>query len=435
LITLPLDTTNNVVTVADSGGNLSQSNPASVKFDFGSPVTVNQYAITTSVTAGRYISSWTLQGSATGAFAGEQTIIDTQSGIVFAGSQRVPCGNNLNATYRYFKLNITAASPYGNLSKLELLGFPAAAGAPLKVTGKAFKPDLVWIKGRNATTNHATFDSVRGPQVDWTVNNEAGNIPEVVDTQGVSSFNSDGFSGGSLAKINTSGATYVDWLWKIGALSGVNVINYTGNGVARNIPHTLGVVPELIVIVSRASGGPSYTYHGYANAAPSSGYLAVGTTVAFTANATLWGAHTASDIALGTNAVVNGNGIAYTAYVFASVPGFSKFGSYIGNGNPDGPFVWCGFRPRWILIKEAAGTNAANGHWGIFDTARKTFNPLDMVLWSSGNYAEDIANRFIDALAPGFKLRSPGDIYTNENGGTYIYCAFAETPFKYARAR
>ena len=134
---------------------------------------------------------------------------------------------------------------------------------------------------------------------------------------------------------------------------------------------------------------------------------------------------------VGTNAAVNANNDTYIAYCFSEIEGFSKFGSYTGNGSADGPFVYCGFRPRWVMIKSAIGTAQ---EWGMQDAARSTSNQCNLQLRANASTAEGDNGTRIDMLSNGFKLRTLGDD-SNGNTFTYIFAAFAESPFKYARAR
>jgi hypothetical protein len=142
---------------------------------------------------------------------------------------------------------------------------------------------------------------------------------------------------------------------------------------------------------------------------------------------------TASAVNLGTDAVTNGSAVNYISYCFSEIEGYSKFGSYTGNGSSDGPFVWCGFRPRWVITKR---TDATDVNWNIFDSSRNSGNAADLVLYSNRSNADASygAGEGIDINSNGFKIREVStDI--NASGGTYIFAAFAESPFKYARAR
>lgn len=306
-------------------------------------------------------------------------------------------------------------------------------GAAFSVTGKAFQPDLAWIKSRSATTQHALFDSVRGAQRDLDIN-PAGPV-EVLDTQGLSSFNSDGFSGGTLAKINTSAASYVDWLFKKGALSGVDIVTYTGNLTARTIAHSLGAKPSLIFIKNRDDSSSWFVWANAFGAASDSDYLVFqsgGAKALFGARTGLWNSTppTASVFSVGANTDVNNNTSNLVAFLFADAPGFSKHGGFTGNGSADGPFVYCGFRPRFLMVKRTDTT----GNWNIIDGVRDTVNAVGSYMPANGAVVEGGNGAFADFLSNGFKIRST-NVDFNASGGSYIFMCFAEAPFKYARAR
>lgn len=300
-------------------------------------------------------------------------------------------------------------------------------GAAFSVTGKLFQPDLVWSKGRSGATDHAIYDAVRTATKDLGSNLAT---DETTQVQGLTAFNSDGFSGGTLAKINTSAATYVDWMWKKGVTPGIDVVSYTGNGANRTIAHTLGVVPSMMIVKSRTTAGADTGWAVYHSALANTEYLKLETTAAKATGATYWNSTTptSSVFSLGTSADTNTNLDTYINYLFAEVAGFSKFGSYTGNGSTDGPFVWCGFRPRFLLIKSSTAVDA----WLIYDSARDTYNVMPDTLVPNTTAAE-AAISGIDFLSNGFKLRT---ITTTPNAAqTYIFAAFAEAPFKTARAR
>lgn len=314
----------------------------------------------------------------------------------------------------------------------------SGTGAAFNVTGKGFQPDLVWMKGRSGATSHAIFDSVRGTQADLASDSTAA---EVTDTQGLSAFNSDGFSGGTLAKLNTSAATYVDWCWKKGVTPGFDIVSYTGNGTARTISHALGVAPRMTIVKGRNTSTP-YGWFVYHSDLSGANYRLELQSTAAQANGGASGqwnstAPTSSVFSVGGASwpEVNENAKNHIAYLFAEVAGFSKFGSYTGNGSVDGPFVWCGFRPRWIMFKRTDST----GDWRIFDTLRGPYNGAigAMPTLYANDAGAEIAGGstwVVDVVSNGFKIRESGTPL-NASGGTYIFVAFAEAPFKTARAR
>jgi hypothetical protein len=304
-------------------------------------------------------------------------------------------------------------------------------GSTQTISGLNFSPDLVWIKGRSGATDHALYDTVRGVQQQLESNTTT---DETTESTGLTAFNSDGFALGALAQANTSSATYAAWCWNESVSAGFDIVTYTGNGSARTIAHSLGVAPSMIIVKARTTASTDQgwpVYHSANTAAPETDYLLLNDTAATADLDTVWNdtAPTSSVFSVGTNALVNANADTYVAYLFSAVVGYSSFGSYTGNGSADGPFVFCGFRPRWILIKQ---TNTGRD-WRIYDTSRNAYNLVDLELYPNAPNAEATANG-MDLLSNGFKFRSSG-VGVNTSGGTYIYAAFAEHPFAYARAR
>jgi hypothetical protein len=282
------------------------------------------------------------------------------------------------------------------------------------------------------------FDSGRGVQKGLGTNWSGA---EYSDANTLTAFNSNGYSLGSDASsrgVNINTNTYVDWAWKKGATPGFDVVTYTGNATNRTISHGLGVVPEMMMIRTRGAptgSEPFVVYHSKLNGGtnPANYYLYSTQTAAEGATAIFFNntMPTSSVFTVGTDAFVNQSGTGIVAYLFAGVEGFSKFGSYVGNGAADGPFVWCGFRPRFVMIKRADST----GGWWMVDTSRFPTNQItNAVLTANSSAAEGGSGYGLDIISNGFKPRDVGTDY-NASGGTYIFAAFAETPFKYARAR
>jgi hypothetical protein len=313
------------------------------------------------------------------------------------------------------------------------------------VNGVSMQPDFVWIKARTAADNHGLFDSVRG------VNNRLiSNLTnaEVTLTDTLMSFNSNGFTLGVDAggRVNASTENYVAWQWKAGGTAvsntagsitssvsanttaGFSVVTYTGTGANATVGHGLGVAPSMIIAKRRDSGAtPWIIYHISMGAA---NYMAFDTGAQ--SSTTAWNSTTPTStvFSVGANVSTNNSTSPQLAYCFAPVPGYSAFGSYTGNASADGPFVYLGFRPRYILIKK---TDTSGNNWFVWDTSRDTYNPEQNYLWPNSSSAEgvDVA---LDALSNGFKIRVTSANY-NGSGGTYIYACFAENPFKYANAR
>jgi hypothetical protein len=259
-------------------------------------------------------------------------------------------------------------------------------------------------------------------------------------------FVSGGFSvSGNGNEINNSSAPYIAWCWRAGGApvsntagtitsqvsantaSGFSIVTYTGNGTAgATIGHGLGKAPSVIFPKVRSRSGDNW--HGYHSALGGTQGILLNSLNAASTDAGFWNntAPTSSVITLGTYNTFSGQ--TYVAYCWAEVEGFSKFGSYTGNSSANGPFVYTGFKPRWIMVKESAGTNAASSSWQIFDTARDTYNPCDFRLQANGSGTEGTAAPSFDIVSNGFKLRSSNSNW-NETGGTYIYMAFADKPF------
>jgi len=229
----------------------------------------------------------------------------------------------------------------------------------------------------------------------------------------------------------TSGDNHVAAVCEQGVTPGFDIVSYAGTGVARTIAHNLGVAPSLIIIKDRDSAGGWAVYHKGNTATPETDYLLLQATNATSDDDTNWNdtAPTSSVFSLGTATRVNQNGNDFIAYLFAEVPSFSKFGSYTGNGNAGGPFIYCGFKPRWVLVKRTDNT----GSWVVIDTARDTYNVAGNQLYFNQTTADGFGAA-LDIVSNGFKIRSTATGY-NTSGGTYIFWAMAECPFKYATAR
>ena len=286
------------------------------------------------------------------------------------------------------------------------------------------QPDFVWIKNREQGDSHCLFDSVRGAtKVIHSDTDDA----EATDTDTLTAFGSDGFTVGADVKVNTSGEDYMSWNWKESATAGFDIVSYTGNDTARTISHSLSAVPHFIWIELLAAAHHSVVYHHRNTSAPETDYLVMNTTAATADLASIFNdtAPTSSVFSVGTAEQTNDDGSALIAYAFTGKQGFSKFGTYTGSGNSDGPFVYTGFRPAWILCK---CNSASSSEWRIWNNKMDTFNPVDNVLDASDNGAEDLTAEDVDFCANGFKWRASG-LKNNDSGETYVYAAFAEAPF------
>lgn len=314
------------------------------------------------------------------------------------------------------------------------------------ITGVGFAPDMVWAKSRSAATNNWIYDQLRG--------GDAGLLPNLTNaentTDGVlDSLDSDGFTLGSNGELNNSGATYVAWNWKANGsgvsntdgsitstvsantTSGFSIVSYTGNNTSgATVGHGLSLKPELIIAKNRTGAAQNWQVWSQAIGDNVMQLNLSNAQVASTSNSVFIVADIDENVfKLGTNPSVNGN-TTHIAYCFHSVEGFSKFGSYTGNGSADGPFVYTGFRPAFVLLKRS--DSAAS--WALMDTARDTYNASGLDLYPNLSNAETDDRPVLDITSNGFKLRSTY-ASTNASGGTYIYMAFAETPFKYSVGR
>ena len=314
-------------------------------------------------------------------------------------------------------------------------------GSTQSVTGVGFQPDWVWNKNRSSARNHYATDSVRGVQKTLRQNSSDA---ESTNSGGVTAFNSDGFSVGSDNVVNESGDSLVAWNWLAGGsassnsdgsitssvsastTAGFSIVSYTGTGSNATVGHGLGAVPNWIIFKNRETDGQNWiVYHSATSSTPQDDFLklndttAVGTSTSYGNNT----APTTSVFSVGANDNTNKSSEGQIAYCFAEKKGYSKFGSYTGNGNDDGTFVYTGFKPAWVMRKRTDSTN----NWGMNDNKRNTFNITEeLLLANSSNAASDGTG--IDMLSNGFKMRSNSSLH-NASGGTYIYMAFAESPF------
>lgn len=321
-------------------------------------------------------------------------------------------------------------------------------GSTQTISGLGFSPDLLWIKSRINAYSHEIEDTIRG----------TGKILSSDSTSAetafgnVTAFNSNGFSLSSGNTANANSSTYVAWAWDAGSSdvtnnsgsitstvranpqNGVSIVGYTGNGTAgATVGHGLGVSPSMVITKKRSTATSSQWTVGF-SALGWNKYLLLNSTASAATDSNVWNsAPTSSVFYLGNDIWNNHSGQTTIAYLFAEVEGFSRFGSYTGNGSADGPFVYCGFRPRWVMVKR---TDNAFEFWQIQDSGRSVSNPAQNNLFPDSSQVEQIgaADRSYDFVSNGFKLKG-NNTGTNGSGGTYIFAAFAEAPFKYARAR
>jgi len=289
------------------------------------------------------------------------------------------------------------------------------------------QPDWVWLKVRsNGTYGHVVFDSVRG--VNKALFPNANNVEEDQSSDvSLSSFNSDGFTvGGYFNNVNQSGQTFVSWQWKKTADAGFDIVTATGNATAKTIAHSLSAVPHVMIAKEKSGSVNDWTvYHHKNTAAPETDSLILNETNVTADQNTHWNdtAPTSSVFTVGTGSVVNRNSSTYVYYLFSEKQGYSKFGSYKGNGNADGTFVYTGFKPAFVIIKDTAARD-----WIMLDNKRNPFNVADNRLFPNSTDAQNTGVDALDFTAQGFKIRSTNST-VNVSGNTYIYIAFAEQPF------
>jgi hypothetical protein len=318
------------------------------------------------------------------------------------------------------------------------------------ITGVGFQPDFVWIKSRSVANNHNLYDVIRGVNKPLKCNNTAS---EFTRTDALKSFDSDGFTlddDATSDEVNNNAVTFASWNWlangtgvsntsgtisstvSANTTSGFSIVSYTGNGSnGATIGHGLGVSPKMVIVKSRSNTGDWAVYHAsltagnmvFLNTTGASGTISGFDNgginpVSSTTFTTAQGGVSQNN--------VNTSGRTYIAYCFADVKGYSKFGSYTGNGNADGTFVYTGFKPAFVLLKSSSNSG---WHWRLSDNKRDNFNSANNKnLFPSSSDAEVTSEKDVDFLSNGFKLRT-NDNGVNTSGWTIIYMAFAENPF------
>ena len=305
------------------------------------------------------------------------------------------------------------------------------------------QPDWVWIKERDDAINHYGYDSVRG--TDKRLQQNINNAESTTDTTWFNSFNSNGFTIGSESNINNSSSTYASWNWKAGGsassnsdgsitssvsantTAGFSIVSYTGSGSNATVGHGLGVAPAWYIVKQRDAARSWNVYHKSLGATK---YVLLENTAGSGTDSTVWNdtEPTSTTFSVGTTNSTNASSGTFIAYCFAEKKGYSKFGSYTGNGNADGKFVYLGFRPAMFLIKSSSNSE----QWEIMDNKRDDSNVVNQILVPNGSDAEiasNSGNRFFgDFLSNGVKFRGNASS-ANGSGISYIYMAFAESPF------
>tara|TARA_R110000744_G_scaffold256825_2_gene372338 strand:- start:5 stop:997 length:993 start_codon:yes stop_codon:yes gene_type:complete len=283
------------------------------------------------------------------------------------------------------------------------------------------QPDIVWLAERNTTSGHAIHDSARG--VDKFLFPYATNA-EGTSTARVKSFDSDGFTVGTSGATNGGSDTYVAWCWKESVTAGMDIVKFTGNQTARTISHSLSAKPEWLWIKNREKVESYHMQHGGAGA---DNTQESNTNGAFGGGSTIWNdtEPTTSVFSVGNNGNINETGSDIVVWLWAGKQGYSKFGTYTGNGNADGPFIHLGFKPAFLMYKSRDAVKS----WYINDNKRDPHNPCDGVMLMDASDAENASHgNKIDFLSNGFKSRSTGST-VNSSGAVYVYMAFSESPF------
>jgi len=314
----------------------------------------------------------------------------------------------------------------------------SGTGSTQSITGVGFQPDWVWGKGRTLVGyNHGLVDSVRG--VSKLIYSNLTEAEETYST-GVTSFDSDGFSVGSGNVFNNGSNTYVAWNWLAGGTassntdgsitstvsanttSGFSIVSYTSTGSNATVGHGLGVAPSMMIFKRRS--GDTENWPVYHKDMGATHIMLLNATDAKSDTATRFNdtEPTSSVFSLGTSGDTNGGTSPFIAYCFAEKKGYSKFGSYTGNGSTEGTFVYTGFSPSFVMLKRTNTT----GSWTMYDNKRHTYNPNGEYLLANSNGASvDFDN--VDFLSNGFKLRDAS--FNNGSGDTIIYMCFASSPF------
>ena len=320
----------------------------------------------------------------------------------------------------------------------------------------SMQPDFVWVKNRTNAYTHLLYDVIRGvgtlKAISSSQTTAEGGMSDNATFGYLSALNSNGFTvvSGSTANsyTNSSSNNYVGWQWRANGAgvsntngtitstvsanttAGFSIVTYTGTGANATVGHGLGVAPSMMIIKRRNQAEDWSVYHISIGA---TNKIFLDLTNATSADSTMWNntTPTSSLFSIGTNTATNANTGTYVAYCFAQVAGYSAFGSYTGNGSSDGPFVFTGFRPRFLIVKRTNDT----GSWIMTDSARSTYNVTGELFNANTSGAEFTTSDIkFDYLSNGFKLREVNGAI-NASGSTYIYMAFAENPFKIARGR
>ena len=345
----------------------------------------------------------------------------------------------------------TIDDPSAHFQTLLYTGDGTSSQAQTNTGNSDLQPDWVWIKKRAGGTAraHQLYDSSRGVTKLLHSNSDGA---ESTQSAGLTAFGSDGFTVGDDDGIGANTATYVAWQWKANGgtttsfnesgnnpggtiqtntTAGFSIITTTGTGATGTIAHGLGAVPHWWISKQRSNAENWAVYHVSNTSAPETEILTLNTTDATADNANAYNdtAPTSTNLTVHTKNEVNTDGRTYVHYVFAPIQGYSKFGSYTGNGNADGPFVYLGFKPAWVMVKKTNDAHSSYIQYGStgIDSGDQGSNPVKFSLQANSDSADATENS-MDFLSNGFKIRTSGNGH-NTSSGTYIYIAFAEHPF------
>ena len=317
-------------------------------------------------------------------------------------------------------------------------------GSTQSITGVGFSPGLCWIKDRGSSAyDHQLYDPARGVTKAVASNTTDA---ESTNSNSLTSFDSDGFSLGSYARTNSNGDNKVAWNWRAGTTTGIttngstvitpsaytfdqtagfSAVKYTGNGnTTTKVAHGVGAAPKLLLIKNLDDGGDNWrVYHpGITNTTSlqldNNGATSGGSDIFYDTDPDT------VNFTLGNHVSVNNNGENYIAYCFAETQGFSRFGSYTGNSNSDGPFLYCGFKPALFVVKRY---DTSGEYWNTLDSSRDPINPADLFIYWSENSGEGVKTQKIDFVSNGVKIRGTDGAF-NASGGSYLYMALAEEP-------
>ena len=363
------------------------------------------------------------------------------------------CTQNLDDTF-----SGAAEGTVNNPSKFFDAKLYEGTGSGLSVDQINFSPDLLWIKSRSdANHNWMVYDRIRGNNYIMLNSEDDNHSTGTLNT----SLDSDGYTISTNSNYNTNDDDYVSYVWDAGtAASGANndgtiniasgdqwvnttagfsITQFTSTGSSgATVGHGLNVAPEFMIIKSTGANGAWGVYHkGIGLPATTDGGLVLNTNAQKNTASDWWAStNPTNDVfSLGNKDTVNPSSTTMICYAWTPIAGYSSFGTYTGNGNADGPFVYTGFRPRFVLVKNTSN----GGNWNLFDSARSTYSPTGHLLLPNDDDDESTESPYNDFLSNGFKLRTNDSGQTgsnaNQSSDVYVYAAFAESPLKIARAR